>query len=262
MEMMAIRGRVWRILDTPEEGDRISRAFDLVMGGLITLAVGAVVAETVPALQESYGKAFNIFEWITLTVFATEYLGRLWTCKESARYAGAFGRLRWMASPMAIIDLLAIAPGFIPGGVVDMRFLRAIRLIRLFRLTRCSQSMRLLSRVIADSARQLLVALVGALILLVCASSVLYFMEGEAQPEAFGSIPKAMWWGVVTLTTVGYGDVYPVTIGGKICAAFVAFLGVGMFALPAGILAGAFEVALEKEKRARICPHCGNEIEP
>lgn len=256
----ALRAKAWRLLDVPEEGDLISRAFDIAMAILIALAVAAVVAETVPELRQRYERAFRLFEWFTLAAFSVEYLGRLWACKQSPRYAGPWGRLRWMVSPMAVVDLLAIAPGFIPGGVVDMRFLRAIRLIRLFRLTRCSQSMRLLAKVIVGSARQLLVALVGALILLVCVSSVLYFVEGEAQPDAFGSIPKAMWWGVVTLTTVGYGDVYPITVGGKVCAAMVALLGVGMFALPAGILAGAFEAALQEEKGAKVCPHCGKEL--
>src|SRR5262249_49718089 len=153
------------------------------------------------------------------------------------------GRLRYVLSPMALVDLVAVLPSLIPGGTLDLRFARSIRLFRLLRslkLARYSRSLQTLGRVLQSRKEQLGVTRFAGMVLLVCAACSIYFAEHEAQPKSFPHIPAAMWWGVVTLTTVGYGDVYPVTALGKTIASVIAILGIGLFALPAGIVAGGF----------------------
>ena len=175
-----------------------------------------------------------------------------------------------MLSPMAMVDFLAILPFylgiFIDASSVDARFIRGIRLFRLFRLFkigRYSQSISQLVGVFARKKEELAITFFAVVMLLILASSVIYLVEHKAQPEQFSSIPAAMWWGVATLTTVGYGDIYPITGLGKFCGAVIALLGVGIVALPAGIIASGFNEAIqEKAARQRYrCPCCDEELE-
>jgi voltage-gated potassium channel len=164
---------------------------------------------------------------------------------------------------MALVDLASILPSLLPGGVLDLRFVRAVRLLRLSRsmkIARYSQSMQTLGRVLRAKRHELAVTAFAGAILLISAASGMYFVEHEAQPNAFSSIPAALWWGVVTLTTVGYGDVYPVTLLGRCLASVIAILGIGLFALPAGILAGGFAEELHRNDRVATCPNCGLEL--
>ncbi len=166
-----------------------------------------------------------------------------------------------------MIDLMAILPFYLPKLIpFDLRFLRAVRLFRIFRLLklgRYSESVRLLGRVLNAKKEELGVTIFAVLILLVICSSLMYYAEHQAQPEAFSSIPAAMWWGIVTLTTVGYGDVYPITLPGKILGAIIAVLGIGLFALPAGILASGFADEMQKKRSqaSGICPYCGRKLD-
>ena len=170
-----------------------------------------------------------------------------------------------MARPMTIIDLFAVLPFYLSFVHTDLRFLRALRLFRIIRvakLTRYSTSVRLFGRVFKESKEELVITLVVMILLIVMSSSFMYFAEHEAQPDKFSDIPSTMWWSVVTLTTVGYGDVYPVTTLGKLFASLISIAGIGMFALPTGILGANFVAQLQKRKPdKRICPHCGKEIE-
>ena len=163
-----------------------------------------------------------------------------------------------------LIDLLSFLPFYLPLVGMDLRIIRAVRLFRLFRLFkmgRYSQSLTKLANVIKSKKEELVITLFSGGVLLIIASSLMYFIEREAQPVVFGSIPNAMWWGAVTLTTVGYGDVYPVTLLGKFVGAFIAVLGIGLFALPAGIIASGFASELQKQKQKKIiCPHFGKDI--
>ncbi len=274
--MERTKRRVHEILEVAAPGDWASRLFDLLLMALIILNVVAVILETVEELFSHYDPLFRAFDLFSVAVFSVEYLLRVWSCTADERYAAApiRGRLRYMRTPLAVIDLVAILPFYLPLLFVDLRFVRAIRLFRLFRLfkmARYSESMRTLGRVLTLKKEELLVSLFTLLILLVFSSSMIYHVEKEAQPEVFSSIPAAMWWGVVTLTTVGYGDVYPVTPAGKFIGALVILVGIGMFALPAGILASGFveEVHNRREEEevvrevevAVVCPHCGRRID-
>jgi voltage-gated potassium channel len=177
-----------------------------------------------------------------------------------------FGRLRYVLTPLALVDLIAILPFYLPMVMrVDLRFVRVVRLLRMFRLVkigRYSRSFKLLGRVIKNKKEDILITLFAGAVILVVASSAMYLVERNVQPDSFSSIPAAMWWGVITLTTVGYGDVTPVTTIGKIIGGIIAVLGIGMFALPAGILGSGFVEEVEKMRSKRVkCPHCGKHLD-
>jgi voltage-gated potassium channel len=247
------------------EGDMASRVFDVFIMSLIVLNVIAVIIETEAKVQARIGRALHWFDVVSVIVFTIEYILRVWSCTSEERYRRPIlGRLRFAVSPLAIVDLLAILPFYIPFMVrLDLRFLRALRLFRLFRIFkmgRYSESMKILGNVLRDKKAMLLVTLFVVFILLIVASSLLYFIENPEQPEKFSSIPATMWWGVETLTTVGYGDVVPITGWGKLMGAVIAFLGVGLFALPAGILAQGFTQEIAKKKGEYCCPHCGKDL--
>lgn len=240
---------------------RLERAlFWLIVANLVVF-----VLETVPGLFDAYARELAVFEALSLAVFALEYLGRLWVCVDDERYRSPFfGRLRWVFSPLALLDLLVLVPAALPMLGLDLRLARTFRLFRLMRglkLVRYSKSVRTLVAVLVSKRAELLVTLSFALTLLLFASSAMYFIERETQPEAFSSIPAAMWWAVTTLTTVGYGDVYPQTVLGRWVAAVIAVVGVGLFALPAGILAAGFTEHIQSARAdAGRCPHCGERL--
>lgn len=259
---MKSRARLFQIMEVADDHDRISRIVDLVIVSLIIVSVFAVMLETVEELGRAYGPYFHALEAFTVCTFTIEYLARLWCAVEDERYRHPFwGRLRYIFSPLAIVDLLAILPFFAPFISQDLLFLRSVRLFRLFRLfrlARYSEAMAILIRVFRQKKEELIIGLVALIVLLIFASGLIYYAEHTVQPDKFSSIPASMWWGVATLTTVGYGDIFPITTLGKICGSIIAILGIGLFALPAGILASGFaeEFARQKEE-GTVCPHCG-----
>ena len=253
MTVDSIKQRTHEVLEGTRVDDRLSQGVQWFIIALIVLNVAAFILATVPWLEERYNTFFLWFERFSVAVFTVEYLLRVWACTEDERFSGrpVLGRLRFMVTPAAIIDLLAILPFYLPRatGALDGRALRALRLFRLLRLLklgRFSQSIVVFSNVMKNKRDQILIAGIVVAVLLVLASSLMYVAEHRVQPEAFSSIPAAMWWGAVTLTTVGYGDVTPVTTAGRVLGGVIAVLGIGLFALPAGILSSGFEEALEQ----------------
>jgi voltage-gated potassium channel len=266
--MSDLRKRLYEIVEEQKEGDRLGQAVKLAVMGLIALSVLSVIFETVPALAERYATFFLSFETFTVAVFTVEYLVRLGACTVDPRYAHpVWGRLRMALTPMALVDLVAILPFYLPMvTTLDLRFVRALRLLRLlrlFKLGRYSESLKILNNVLRSKKEELAITAFVAGILLVIFSSLMYYVENAAQPDRFSSIPAAMWWGVATLTTVGYGDIYPVTLGGKVLGALSALVGIGMFAMPAGILGSAFidEMHRRRAHDQKSCPHCGKSLE-
>lgn len=247
--------KVLKTLNKGEESDRLSRAFDTFIMALILLNVVAVIIETVESIHDRFDLWFDYFEIFSVVIFSIEYLFRVWACTALEKYKHpVWGRLKYMLSAEAIIDLLAIIPFYLPLliGHSDGRMIRVLRLLRLFRLFklgRYSLAFSLITDVIKKRKEELVVTLTLLIIMLIFASTVMYYIENEANPEAFKSIPETMWWGVATLTTVGYGDVYPITPLGKVLGAMIAILGVGLFALPAGIIAAGFESELSERKK-------------
>ncbi|QYZ78480.1 ion transporter [Methanofollis formosanus] len=260
------RNRLYTILEGTDEGGAVGEVFNTFIVALIVANVAAVVLGTDASLYLRYQFFFDWFEVLSVAIFTVEYVLRLWTVPCNPAFAGRGGRVRFAASPMAIIDLVAILPFYLPMIIpIDLRVLRMLRLLRVFRLFklyRYSEALKMLERVIKAEKEALIVVGFVLVVLLVLASTLMYCIEHHAQPEAFSSIPMAMWWAVATLTTVGYGDVYPITPLGKLLGGFIAVLGVGMFALPAGILASAFGDEIKnRHENKRICPHCGRCID-
>jgi len=234
-----------------EEGESTaSRLFNGFIMVLIVFNVVAIVLESVDAVFLAHRELFRNFETFSVAVFTIEYLLRLWVCVEETSYFHPVrGRLRYMFSFMAIVDLLAILPYYLAMFFnLDARFLRVLRLLRIFKLTRHFQSLEVLIQVIRIEGPVLASALFILLVMAVMSAGGIYVVEHDTQPEVFGSIPDALWWAIVTLTTVGYGDVVPVTQIGKFFAVIITMLGVGMAALPAGIIAAGFTREMQKRR--------------
>lgn len=256
--------RAYEILEGTTS-DKITKGFQIFIISLISINVLFVVIETEESVLDEYGYLFTPFEVFSVIIFTTEYIGRIIVCKLNPKYENTkYGRLRFIFTPMMLVDLAAILPFFLPFVITDLRFIRIIRLLRLFRLfklARYSDPMQTLGEVFKAKAGDLAVAFFILFIVLIFASSLMYHAEYEAQPEIFSSIPASMWWGIITLTTIGYGDTYPVTIMGKIVGGAVAVLGIAVYAIPTGIMASAFTEELRKKRqKKRTCPHCGKEI--
>lgn len=262
---MHLRRKVWEILDFTRKDDRTSRIFATGMLAFIFLNVIAVVAGSVKGVEARWGAFLHAFEVVSVVIFTIEYLGRLWACTADERFHGAVaGRVRFAFQGMSLVDLLSILPFYLPFVHADLRSLRALRLLRLFRIVkilRYYSRLNLIRRVFEAKKEELILTSILIVLLLVVSSSVLFYCENPVQPDVFSSIPATMWWAVTTFTTVGYGDIYPVTLLGKLFAGIVAILGIGMFALPTGILSAGFVEEVQRTKAcARVCPHCGREI--
>ena len=246
---MTLKKKLFELVDSTYDDQDATRFLNLGMLILISLNVIAAMLETEGPLYSRYKIFFDIFEALSVTIFTLEYVVRIWTCTEYPEYSNPVtGRLRFALSPFMLIDLASFLPFYIPIWGLDLRMIRVIRLFRLFRVMkmgRYSRSLSTIQKVLRTKKEELGLTIFSGMLLLIIASSLLYILEHNAQPETFGSIPDAMWWGAITLTTVGYGDVYPVTALGKIVGALIAMLGIGLFALPAGIIASGFAAELQ-----------------
>ena len=263
-----MKRRVFEVLQVGQPGDRVSQTVDVFITLLIALNVVALILGTVDGVFQKAPRAFQWFEAASVIVFTVEYAARVWSCTSDPRYSEPLrGRLRFMMSPLAAVDAAAILPFYIVAlvgsGALDLRALRVLRLVaRAARLARYSSGIRTLVAAVGGRSQELLTTVGLLAVLMVLASSLIYFAENNAQPDKFSSIPHAMWWSIITLTTVGYGDVAPVTTTGRLIAGLIAVLGIALFALPAGILGSSFleQIERRRSKAPRSCPHCGEEI--
>ena len=255
------RNRIYQILEFTDPEDRTSRFVSFGIVGLIIVNVLAIVLESIPSLYEAYEKTFFRLEIVSCIIFILEYVLRVWASVEDpetiedesgTQITNGRRRINFMLKPLAIIDFLAFVPIFLqllfPG--VDLRFLRALRLLRVFKLTRYFQSFEMILEVLHDEWRSLAGTVFIMLVILVIAACGLYYIERDIQPDKFGSIPEAMWWAMAALTTVGYGDSYPITPIGKIIGSIVTLLGIGMVALPSGILASSFSERMRQRRES------------
>ncbi len=230
-----------------------SKTFIKFIYALIILNVIAIVLESYKGLRVQFGDFFRVFEVFSVVIFTIEYILRLWTSEKKLKFA---------FSIFGIIDLVAILPFYLPFlFTFDFRFLRILRLfrmLRVFKLGRYSKSLRLISSVLKETRAELSITVFIAFILLVFSSTLMYYVENDAQPDKFASIGHSFWWAIATLTTVGYGDIYPVTGLGKILSAVIALIGIGFVALPTGIISSAFIERIKEDKKEKcVCPHCG-----
>ena len=261
-----IKRKIYEFVEVVSDDDQVGKSFDIFIIVLIILNIIAVILETVESLSLRYHDLFWNFEIFSVLVFSIEYLLRIWSCTSDEHYTHpVWGRIKYFFKPLILVDLIAILPFYLPLLLfVDLRTLRAIRLFRIFRffkIGRYSRSSRLIGAVLRKKKEELLISVFSVFILLILSSSIMYYVEREAQPNEFSSIPAAMWWGIATLTTIGYGDIYPITILGKLIGSIIAILGIGLFALPAGILASGFASEMQdKRSQPNKCPHCGREM--
>ncbi len=267
--MVIILQKIHDVLDA--DGTHAStHCFQVFLATLIILNVVFTILDTEQSVHETYGPFLALFKSMSLGIFTVEYALRLISYRKRGD-TRRFALARLVVSPLMLVDLIVILPIFVPlfvsasdSDVALIHILRSLRLFSIFKLARISRSMRDMGLVMRKSAPDLGLAYFILFIVLILASSMMYYAEREAQPQIFSSIPASMWWGVVTLTTVGYGDTYPITVLGRSIAAVIALLGIAIYALPTGIVASAFvsyRRSNTKKDKNNYCKHCGKRLD-
>ena len=267
MRRNSFRRWLYYVLETSSGKRRgISLWFNLVLLTIITLNAIAIVLNTVPEYNHRHARLFADFELFSVVFFTVEYVLRLWVCVENDRYRhGFWGRLRYVFSTSAIVDFLAIFPFYYSLFATDLavvRLLRLFRIFRLFRISRYDRAARMIRQVVSDKKEELALSFAFVVFMLIIVSSIVYYVENPAQPDKFTSIPATMWGGMRAMTTVGYGDVYPITPFGKLIGGIASIMGIGLFALPTGILVSGFTEHIRRQRGETVhrCPHCGREF--
>jgi len=235
---------------------------------LIVLNVLTLILESYKELNDNYGGFFYAFEIFSVSIFTLEYLIRIWVSDKTKEDKKE--RINFAFSTLGIIDLIAIIPFYLPFifpfDLRIVRILRLFRLLRIFKLSRYSKSLKTIQYIFKETKAELSITVFVTFVLMILSSTLMYYIEHDAQPEKFASIGDAVWWAVATLTTVGYGDVYPVTALGKILSGIIALIGIGFVALPTGIISSAFIEKIQAEKKSKkgkkaknkdCCPTCG-----
>lgn len=246
-----LRRRVFAQLEPSARSGRGLSALNRALVVVILVAVVAAILQTEARIVAGREGLFRLVELSLGGVFAVEYITRIWVCVEDPRFAGKAGRLRYALTPGALIDLAVALVSLAPvqsGALLPLRLLRVLSILRFVRVGRFSREAGYLLEALRARSYELCFTVAIALVLIVLGATAMWVAEGALQPEKFGSIPRAMWWAAVTLTTIGYGDVFPVTTAGKLIAVAVALAGIGLIAMPAGILAAAFSDALQKSR--------------
>ena len=263
---MNLRRRLYLTLEPTEKGGTLERIFEFVLISMIVLNIVAIVLDSVQYIRDQYHDEFVIFETISVIFFTVEYIARLYAIVENPKYKHLItGRLRYAKTSMAVIDLMAILPFYLTFLPIDLRFLRIFRLMglfRMFKIARYMTALNIFKRVLSERKEQLVLSFIFILFILVIISALMFYAEHEAQPDKFSSIPAAMWWGIATLTTVGYGDIVPITTIGKFLGGLITIFGVALLALPTGILSSGFFELLHKPSASKkhTCPHCGKDF--
>lgn len=263
-----IQGDVYILLESPAGTNKVRKAIIFFIASLILLNVFVVILETVNSVYLEYTTFFHLFDLVTVVVFTVEYTLRVWCCVRNPLYSDPVqGRIRYALSPYALTDVIALTPFYLPLFIpIEFRLLRLLRLLRIFRVLRLgkySNAFEMFVTVMRSKKEEIVITVIMAIMVLILSSSTLYVVERDVQPEAFGSIPHAMWWAMATLSTVGYGDIVPITPLGKFFASIVAISAIGLFALPAGLLAHGFADACHTMKhehdtdKTLTCPRCG-----
>lgn len=272
---MNIKKYIYEVIQPAAQGSIASKVFDFFIMALILFSVASVFIMTFQVSKKTSDILTCIEEW-SLVVFSIEYLLRIWTADYLYPKDGKIkSRFKYIVSGMAIIDLISILPFFLPMflpvSLIGVRAFRLVRLLRIFKLNRYSSALSSIGEVFRKKSQEMIASIFFVFILLVIASLLIYYAEHEAQPKQFANAFSGLWWAVATLTTVGYGDIYPVTVLGKILGAIIAIMGIGIVAVPTGILSAGFVEILEKKNMAeqekksesseiKYCPHCGKKL--
>lgn len=261
MTQMGLRYKLYHQMEPSAREKNGLSPFNLFIVILVLLSFLALALETEPTLGEDWVQAIKIFNVAIIVIFAVEYVLRLWAAGENPKYRGVTGRVRYIFSGYALADLVAFLPELLwillaPEGSNEqiVMVLRVLRLARLAKISRFIPAFDVLGATLSRAGQQLFTTLAMAMALVYISAVLLYFVEGVGgeQQESFASIPRAIWWAIATLTTVGYGDVYPVTPLGRFFASVIAVAGIGMVALPAGVFASAFSDELRERENAKL----------
>ena len=244
------RKRIFDIIQIGNKNDKVSRAFDIFISAVIIINILVTFLDTFKEMT-SFSFIFEIIELITIIIFCIEYLLRIWTADYLfPRKNKTLSVFRFMISFEGVVDLLTILPFFFLNGIVMFRMMRVVRIFHLFRINTQYDSFNLIKDVLKERRKQLFSSFFLIIILMLGSSLAMYSAEHDAQPEAFENAFSGIWWSVSTLLTVGYGDIYPITIGGKIIAIIIAFLGVCAVAVPTGIISAGFVEKFAKSEKA------------
>lgn len=244
--------RVYEILEATRAEDPTAEAVNFILMTLVVLNVIAVILETVETIYRPYRIAFQYFSDISIVVFTIEYLLRVWSCDVDVKYGSALaGRMKYIMTPMMLIDLMVILPSYITFAFPqDHRLLRSLRVFwsfRLLKLSRYSDSLQTIVDVIKATQRELAMSFFAIVFFMGLSATIIYFLEHDAQPHSFPSIPATMWWAILIMTTIGT-NIYPVTTLGKVIGGLIIILGVATFALPTSILTSGFVDELSKRR--------------
>jgi len=261
--MMTFQDKLYTLFEEPSKS-KASFILNSFIYVLIFISILNLMLSTVASFQNEYGYIIKSIRHIIMPVFVLEYLLRLYASGSLEKYKGITGKLNYMLSPYAVIDLLAILPYILLHTGFNSAFIRSLRLLRIFRLFRVKKYasfIQQMKNIMENIKEELIVLLFYTIILLVVLSFAIYELENEAQPEVFTNIFQTMWWAVATLTTVGYGDMYPITTMGKIITAFITIIGIAFVAIPGGMFASEFMSEINKEKNDtdvdNQCLKCG-----
>ena len=258
MQTHHLRARLFHILHKPSPDNRLARYANYFLAFLILSNALSVALETVPSLASSYGSIFKDFEVISTALFVVEYIARIWVCVEQARYSSSVkGRIRYALNPLPLLDLIVI---FTFLFTIDLRFLRIARLVRLLKVLKLDNFEKSLDGILAGlrKRRELIIVSITLMILCIYAfSALIYQLEHAAQPAVFSSIPATFWWAIETLTTIGYGDMIPITMAGRFFAGLIFVFGIGVFALPMAIITAVILEAGASDSVTTSCRHCG-----
>jgi len=256
--MLSLRKRLAAIFEDDDPREKWTRLFNWALAILIVANVSGIVLESVEPIRRQFSTELNAFEHVATAVFAVEYLLRVWASVDfhNALYHSAFwGRLRYMVSFFALVDLVAVLPAILGVfGAADLRVLRLLRLLRMLKLVRHSTTFGVLGAVLREEARSIGSLLFILLLTIAISGSLMYLLEADEQPAVFSSIPAAMWWAIETLTTVGYGDMVPTTLAGRLLGGVVSIVGIGTLALFSGLITVGFldQLKIHRERIAAM----------
>jgi len=239
----------------PEEGlSPVNKA----IAGIILLSIIIVTLATEPTIYEPWKEQIIAIDFVIGILFAVEYILRIWVAGEEPEYKGLVGRLKYAFTLRALLDLVAVLPfflGFVGGDIFILRLFRLVRIYTLAKLGDFSIALKHIKDAVKERYMELFLAFMLAMIVLLISSTIMFLVEGPIQPDKFGSIPRALWWGVATLTTIGYGDIYPKSALGKFCCSLTCLAAIGLIAMPTGIMAAAFSDAFQRHKKSLSDKH-------
>ena len=261
IQMHHFRARLFHILHKPSPDNLAARYANYFLASLILSNALFVALETVPSLVNSYDIIFKWFEIISTALFIIEYVARIWVCVEQARYSSSVqGRIRYALNPLPLLDLIVILTFWF---TIDLRFLRIARLVRLLKVLKLDNFEKSLDRMSTGLRKRRELIIVSITLMILCIytfSALIYQLEHVAQPTVFSSIPATFWWAIETLTTIGYGDMIPVTVAGRFFAGLIFVFGIGVFALPMAIITAVILEAGASDPVTISCRHCGHSI--